>query len=843
MGFRWKQICAWILALALALSLLPGGFPVAQAAQTLTDDDYARADRVFEAIADMEAAPAKRNATQTQKTNAAIKIVEASDSYAEGSLERNGDVFTWWTEDGIRCMYNPRMQKLRENMKPENMVSQAVNEPTATRGGTPSGKQVYLIGPYYGADENFGAQYRIEAREVAQAIGDTDGYTLYSGKAATIDKVAEAVSNGAVVFFDSHGTTDYQSNTDAEDYVTGATTSYMCLSTQEGLTSADYNLGALYGHGGDAYVNGAVIASHMKKESPNGIVWMAICLGMATDGMYKPLRNKGVEVVCGYSQSVSFDGDYLYEETFWDEMKSGKTVAQAAATMKETWGEWDLSDKMFDGYYDSYSNIAEARQNYAAFPVVVSDEDTHPGKRTASRYSTAGDFGADSLQTVRSTYTLGQVYPVTDPTDPKVILEEAYALYSGEQLPYEATLTGTVVKVVRAYNELYGNVTVNMKIPGYEDKPIRCNYLVGDGVDRIGAGDTITVKGFIVNNASGGVGFDRDCVLLSWEDGDIEIDIPLNPPADPIALTNVNIALNSSLDISFNGLASVLDQYENVYVVFEAEGKQTAVVSDYFVTGEGENTRYNFTFKGLNILDMSLTIKATIHGTFNGKEYVGETKEYSLLKYATTALSNEEVARRRGVAKVCANLLQYAIAAEAYKPEAAAENLVKDLLTEEQRTNMNDLTLATDTVTLGENKDLVNGTQVKFTGQALEMLARITLRFNFKIDDAQVSPSQVTCTVSYTDEDGQPKQQNYTLDQLKKDGDVYIVEFSDFNATQMRERVTCTLYIDGVAHATYANSIENYCYVTVRDQNPDKLKTLVKRICLYGDACDEFFNG
>ena len=314
-------------------------------------------------------------------------------------------------------------------------------------------------------------------------------------------------------------------------------------------------------------------------------------------------------------------------------------------------------------------------------------------------------------------------------------------------------------------------------------------------------------------------------------------------PADPIALTNVNIALNSSLDISFNGLASVLDQYENVYVVFEAEGKQTAVVSDYFVTGEGENTRYNFTFKGLNILDMSLTIKATIHGTFNGKEYVGETKEYSLLKYATTALSNENVDRYPGVAKVCANLLQYAIAAEAYKPEAAAENLVKDLLTEEQRTNMNNLTLATDTVTLGENKDLANGTQVKFTGQALEMLARITLSLKFKIDDAQVSPSQVTCTVSYTDGDGKSKQQSYTLDQLKKDGDVYIVEFSDFNATQMRERVTCTLYIDGVAHATYANSIENYCYVTVRDQNPDELKTLVKRICLYGDACDEFFNG
>ena len=215
-----------------------------------------------------------------------------------------------------------------------------VNEPTATRGGMASGNQVYLVGPYYGYDNNFTNQYKNEAQRAAIAIGDTDGYTLYSGKAATVDKVAEAVSNGAVVFFDSHGTTDYENPDDEYDFVTGATSSYMCINSTAGLTNEDYNDGALYSDDGMACINGAIIANHMTKSSPGGIVWMALCLGMATDTLCQPLRKQGVEVVYGYSQSVSFDGDYLYEATFWNEMFEGNTVADAVATMKDTWGDW-----------------------------------------------------------------------------------------------------------------------------------------------------------------------------------------------------------------------------------------------------------------------------------------------------------------------------------------------------------------------------------------------------------------------------------------------------------------------------------------------------------------------
>ena len=403
-----KRLFALILTLALIIGCCPliplqadasGEMP-----RELTAADYAQVDLVFDAIDAAEAAPAKKNATDSQKTEDAMQIVMASDSYVEGSLVQSGNSFTWWTDNGIRCMYNPRMREIQEKQTPETSIDAVVNEPVATKGGSPQSNQVYLIGPYYGSDKNFTDQYKNEAQRVAEAIGDTDGYTLYSGKEATVDKVAEAISNGAVVFFDSHGATDYENPKNEEDQITGATCSYLCLTTSEGLTNADYNDGAAY-DGSTVYINGETIVNHMTKNSPNGILWMAICLGMGTDGLHKPLRNKGVGVVYGYSESVTFQGDYLFEETFWGEMITGKTVAQAVATMKEKWGNWDWSSKIaqYYNYAEGYTSLSQARRDFIAFPVVVSDEDPWPGQRKSN-----SEYGSDDLQTVCSTYTLLQ---------------------------------------------------------------------------------------------------------------------------------------------------------------------------------------------------------------------------------------------------------------------------------------------------------------------------------------------------------------------------------------------------------------------------------------------------
>lgn len=175
------------------------------------------------------------------------------------------------------------------------------------KSGVPSSKKVAVIQPYYGIDTSFTTQYANEGKSIAQAIGGTN--TTYIGSSATVDNIAYAMQTCGVVIFDSHGTTDVGDNTQY------AASSYICLTSGTGITQADYDSYFIDEWGyqiphvlefddGDFAVDGTIISNHMTSNAPNSLLWMAICLGMATDGLQRPLRNRGVEVVYGYSQSV-----------------------------------------------------------------------------------------------------------------------------------------------------------------------------------------------------------------------------------------------------------------------------------------------------------------------------------------------------------------------------------------------------------------------------------------------------------------------------------------------------------------------------------------------------------
>ncbi len=353
------------------------------------------------------------------------ELVMASEDYTEGTCTYDGTnaMFFWENADGEPQGYSPSLNARLENGATGvdlATVGEIETASYAARGGTTTGKDVYVIGPWYGSDNSFTNQYKTEGQRIAKATGGT--CTVYSGTKATIGSVAKAMENGAVVIFDSHGVTDYDQklsytypDEDTEyvyDSVTGAHTSYLTLTTGTGLTAADKarvtaSDGKSYYHAyyskGAYCVDGTVIANHMTKNAPNSMLWMPICLGMATEGLCTPLRAKGVETVYGYSESVTFSGDYEYEEPFWSSMLAGKTVAEAAAEMKKQHGSWD------PGYFKAgtyYNTEAKAQYYFVAFPVVVSSEDAHPGQRSVRSGGTPKQYGADTVQTVKSTWKL-----------------------------------------------------------------------------------------------------------------------------------------------------------------------------------------------------------------------------------------------------------------------------------------------------------------------------------------------------------------------------------------------------------------------------------------------------
>lgn len=411
---QFVRLVALLLVFALGIASAP--FAAAAPAplpSLIPTSVYDQLDPLWDAVAEAETNALSIQGVQSLQNvdlSAIAQAVTESDLYVDGSLRWQGRRFTFDTTVGIPCAYSPRLrQQARTSVKSDLPESQSEIQTISYDTDSTENPGVYVIGPYYGLDSSFTNQYQSEAKSIAQALGTT--YTLYQKTAATVDRIADAIESGAVVFFDSHGDTDYANPYDENDFVTGATTSYLCLQSGEGLTSADYANNHAY-YGGSYYsmqyyeVDGTVIANHMDRDAGDCFLWMAICLGMATDGLQKPLRSRGVDVVYGYSQSVTFDGDYLFEGTFWDEMEKGVTVAEAIATMKDQWGCWDCSPQIgeFYGYasYEVCSTLAEAREYYCAFPIVVSDQDAYPGHGKVDNY-----------QTVHSDYTLLDQYHIT----------------------------------------------------------------------------------------------------------------------------------------------------------------------------------------------------------------------------------------------------------------------------------------------------------------------------------------------------------------------------------------------------------------------------------------------
>ena len=426
-----------LFALLLCAILLLTMFPVSALAVEAEPAD------IWEQIAALEEkAEAKRGAATLEARTAAyteileeiIDTVEASPDYVADSLIRSGNFIFWMNENGDPCGYAPHLSaKLKENAIPGADPDELAAVETvsyAPKGGFPSSTTVTCFQPFKGIDSSFTAQYENECNSIAQALGGTG--TTYKASAATIDQIGQAISNSAVVIFDSHGDTNYEGY--GGDYTSQADTSYLLLTTGAGITNEDKSSAQgpyhtyyhAFSSGGYWFVDGTAISNHMTTNSPNGLLWMAICLCMATDGLQAPIRAKGVEVAYGYSQSVTFAGDYAWEAKFWNKMKEGAYVKDAIAYMKQQ-----------VGCPDPYTG------SYPAYPIVVSSEDVYPGHGNV-----------DANQTVYSTWTLFTQFEINAvPNNPawgtvkvaanKITATPAYGYYVDgyEVLEGQATVT------------------------------------------------------------------------------------------------------------------------------------------------------------------------------------------------------------------------------------------------------------------------------------------------------------------------------------------------------------------------------------------------------------------
>ena len=201
-------------------------------------------------------------------------------------------------------------------------------------------------------------------------------------------------------------------------------------------------------------------------------------------------------------------------------------------------------------------------------------------------------------------------------TDYKKIVDEAYALAEGAQLPYDVTLEGKIVELITPYDALYMNMTVAIEVPGREGMPIECYRLKGADIgNHLCMGDTITVTGRI-KNYQGTIEFDAGCQMTEWTAGNT------SKPTDPQQIVDAAFALGKNEVLPYfatlTGTVKSVDtpysdQYRNVTVTITVQG--TDVPRDIVC----------YRLRGEQAANVAVGSTITVTGAI--KNYVGIDKE------------------------------------------------------------------------------------------------------------------------------------------------------------------------------------------------------------------------
>ncbi len=259
-----------------------------------------------------------------------------------------------------------------------------------------------------------------------------------------------------------------------------------------------------------------------------------------------------------------------YEVTVTDGVASGTIVPAWTVTVVD--GGVTLSNAKGYAMHPEKTNVA-----YSADPVVWGVEDLGDGayhiissadttRAIAFRSFNGGFiFGSYALANLTNGYGAGYSYslflcavgtstdvekpveppveepPVPAPSDPKEIVDAAFKLAENESLPYEATLTGSIIRIDTEWAEKYDNITVTIEVEGSDGKhELMCYRLKGGAELKVG--DVITVTGTI-KNYKGTVEFDKNCTYVPAADA--PVDPPITETGDPIAVVMALLAAAS----------------------------------------------------------------------------------------------------------------------------------------------------------------------------------------------------------------------------------------------------------------------------------------------------------
>ena len=309
-------------------------------------------------------------------------------------------------------------------------------------------------------------------------------------------------------------------------------------------------------------------------------------------------------------------------------------------------------------------------------------------------------------------------------------------------------------------------------------------------------------------------------------------------PVDPAIVINHNLNLASDISINFAVKTSLLSAYDSYYLEVDIPVYSSNTLQSYktvqiqpVLTG----SYYYFTLTGVTAINMGDEVEAVLHMTKGGVEYISSTDHYSVSKYAYAQLNKIDVNVK--LQKLCANLLRYGAAAQAYK-EYRTNAYVDANMTEAHKAHLVDLDSITFTNHNRTVGDLVNP-PIIWQGKALVMDSKITLRYIINTAGYSGSVDDLALHLQYQDYSGKTK--TVILRDPVNYGGVanwYAFDFDGLLAAELRQMISAAIYAgDTRVSQTLEYSVQSYgCNRT------GALLNVCKCMMAYSDIALEFFN-
>ncbi len=292
---------------------------------------------------------------------------------------------------------------------------------------------------------------------------------------------------------------------------------------------------------------------------------------------------------------------------------------------------------------------------------------------------------------------------------------------------------------------------------------------------------------------------------------------------------SANLSLENDFTVNFKARVDVLNagNYTDPYVIFNFYGTEIRV------DGVLDGDVYVFSFKHVAPHLLGENIKATIYATLDGEVVEGQTiEEYSIATYCYHMLGNEANANNTKLITILVDILNYGAAAQNYM-SYNVDALVNADLTDEQ------MDLATADRELVDSLDRAEGEgyaaeNEKATWKAATLVLKNNITVSLKFAAAEEDIDNLTVKVEMSG-------QSYTFNcsELYKDSNgFYVVEFNSFNADQMSDLITATVYEgETVVSKTLTYSVESYA---ARHADEATVGDLVKAMIKYGDSAKAY---